>query len=429
MREFGRRRQLARADNPCSAGDLPLPLLDRPSTTADAGGDRVRAGFRSRFGRPPEVVVRAPGRINLIGAHVDHHEGWVLPGAIDRSVWLAAARIDRPTLDLVALDLDQRQTVSLEDPPLPPAVDGGGWWSYPHAVAAALEQQSLPVCGLEAVYGGDLPRAAGVSSSAAVEVAFALAWQTLGRWLASREQLAAAARRAENTYLGVQSGIMDQLASLCGQEGHLLLLDCRDLSYRPIALPRKLVVLVADSGVRRRLAGSAFNERRKQTLSALDHLRRTRPELRSLRDITVSDFDSLARGLPPLSARRARHVVEECARVRRCAAALEGGDLDEVAALVRASHESSRHNQEVSLPELDELAAAAWPVPGCYGARLSGGGFGGCVTALTHVDAVDDVAGAMTDAFAGRFHRRPEIFGCAIADGASVEQHSSEERS
>jgi len=411
---------------PERAGDRLLTLFDRRPASTAAVGERVRAGFRARFGRSAEVVVRAPGRINLIGAHVDHHEGWVLPGAIDRTVWLAAARIDRPTLDLVALDLDQRHTVSLADPPALPDAERGGWWSYPHAMAAALEHQGLPVCGLEAVYGGDLPRAAGVSSSAAVEVAFALAWQTLGGWQVPREQLAAAGRRAENSYLGVQSGIMDQLASLCGQAGHLLLLDCRDLSHRPIAVPEELVILVADSGVRRRLAGSAFNERRQQALDALEHLRRDRPELRSLRDLSVGEFDSLAGGLPPLPARRARHVVEECARVRRCAAALECGDLDDVAALVRASHESSRDNQEVSLPELDTLAAAAWSVPGCYGARFSGGGFGGCVTALAHIDAVDDIAAAMSEAFADRFHRRPEIFSCAIAAGATVEKPTTE---
>jgi galactokinase len=213
---------------------------------------------------------------------------------------------------------------------------------------------------------------------------------------------------------------MDQYASLAGRAGHLILLDCRELTHEPIALPPGLSLLIADSGVRRRLVGSRFNDRRAECEQAVALLRREHPGIRTLRDLPAEALERGAQRLPPPLGRRTRHVVEEIARVHAGAAALRQGDLGRFGALVRASHESSRDLYEVSIPELDVLAEAAWEAPGCHGARLTGGGFGGCVVAVVDPARASEVAAAMAEAFAQRFGRRPEILPCRIGDGAEV---------
>jgi galactokinase len=347
---------------------------------------------------------------------------------VDRAIWIAAAPSDDDAIHLHAVDLGERATLGLAQ--LPPPVPGRQvprvrWSDYPAGVAWVLFERGFPPIGLRAVYGGDLPMNAGVSSSAAVEVAFLLAWQALGDFELSRLELAQLGRRVENEYLGIQSGIMDQYACLNGERGHVILLDCRDLSHQLIPMPRDLAVLVVDSGVPRGLAESGFNQRRVEGHEALTQLRRHRTDLGSLRDVESAEIDSWGSHLPDPLEKRVRHVIGECARVVRCADCLRSGDIAHVAALIRASHESSRDLYEVSIPELDVLAEAAWSIPGCHGARLSGGGFGGCVTALVDESAADRVSHAMGDAFEARFQRRPSSFVCHMAKGATVEEVES----
>lgn len=389
----------------------------RPQTNAG----RVSTAFRARFGHPPALLVRAPGRINLIGAHVDYHEGWVMPGAIDRAVWLAVDRNREQRLNVQALDLGREASLPLDRLPPPATARSPGWtdWSdYPAGVAWVLRQRGLRPTGIDATLGGDLPMGAGVSSSAAVEVAFLLAWNRLSDLGLGALDLARLGRAVENRYVGIGSGIMDQFASLHGQRDRLLLLDCRDLSHQLLPLPPQLRVLIADSGLRRTLAGSSYNDRQRECAEALRLLRRRLPGLSTLRDLTVRDLEARASTLPPALARRARHVVEECARVRLCAEALRRGALERVAELIRASHESSRDLYQVSTPELDALAETAWGEPGCYGARLAGGGFGGCVIVLVTEAAAARVAWTLQDRFAADFGHQPAVFSCAIADGA-----------
>lgn len=383
---------------------------------------RVEDAFRRRFGADPELLVRAPGRINLLGGHVDHAEGWVLPGAIDRAVWLAVRRApDRSGATLAAIDLGAEAV--LDPSAIPPPVaqrpaPAAGWIDYPRGVAWALTRAGHPPPAIDAVFASDVPIGAGVSSSAAVEVAFLLAWDAFAGNGLDTVTMARLGRQTENAYLGVASGPMDQYASLHGAAGHLLLLDCRHLTHREVPMPAGLAILVIDSGVRRALADSSYNDRPRECAAALAVLRRRLPHAQTLRDVSREELERWSGDLEPVLLRRARHVIEECDRVRRGAEALAAGDLATCGRLIDASHASSRDLFEVSIPELDCLAAAASAAGGCHGARVSGAGFGGCVTALVDEPAAAAVADAVGAAFAERFERRPASFVCAIADGA-----------
>lgn len=390
-----------------------------PSTPPSARS-RVETLYRERFGRPPRLLIRAPGRINLVGAHVDVHEGWVLPGAIDRAIWLAASPAPRG-FHLVAADLAEESRLDPERLPPPVYERGGraaGWSDYPAGVARELAAAGHRVSGIEAVFGGDLPRGAGMSSSAALEMAFLLAWEAFGDISLPDRERALLGRRVENLYLGVGSGIMDQMACLLGRPERLLLIDCRSLATDEVPLPAGTALLVLDSGVRRRLGASAYGDRHADCRSALAALERVLPGIATLRDVSVESFERHAGRLPEVPRRRARHVVEECRRVVDCAAALRRADLAEAGRLVSASHGGSSRLFEVSLPELDLLAEEAAATPGCWGARLTGGGFGGCVVALVEAERAHEVRRRVQHAFAGRFGRRPEAFVCSLAGGA-----------
>jgi galactokinase len=385
---------------------------------------QVLAAFERRFSAPPRWLVRAPGRVNLLGAHVDYVEGWVLPGAIDRSVWLAA-RPARGNGGIVeAMDLGEAGQIDTARLPLPvPERDEekSDWLDVPCGVAWALSRMSESPPPIDVVFGSSLPIGAGLSSSAAVEVAFSMAWEAASDTELSGLERAQLGRTVENEYLGVGSGIMDQFVSIHGRSGHLVLLDCRTLEHEHVPLPRGLAVLVADSGVRRTLAGSQFNDRPKECRHAAELLRDRLPHIRTLRDVTEGDLEELGDLLPPSLLLRARHAVGECARVRHGAKALSGGDVEAFGAAMRASHESSRDLYEVSIPELDLLAETAWSSAGCHGARLSGGGFGGCVTALVDEGAGEAVARRLREAFEETFDRPCTTYAAKIGDGASFE--------
>lgn len=392
--------------------------------------DRVVESFRRRHGREPEVVVRAPGRVALLGAHIDYSEGWVLPGAIERAVWLAASSTDDRQWTLSAADLvdesgrPREKVLPLDRLPAPiPGSDRPvSWFDYPTAVAWSSAEAGRKMPGLEAVYGGDLPRGAGVSSSAAVEVAFLLAAAYFnGETDPDRLSLARAARRAENGYLGLGSGLMDPYASLFGKRDHLVLLDCRTETHEWVPLPSGLAVWVVSSGVERRLAGSGFNDRRGQCAAAVRLLEPfVGSSLRSLRYVDPSTFERHAHRLPAELRRRAAHAVYEMERVQEAAGSLRQGDVKAFGRAMNASHRSSRDLYEVTIPELDVLCAAGWSTPGCLGAKLMGGGFGGCVAFLIEGTALDDVRRAVDLVFEMEFGRRPEGFVTTPADGAEI---------
>jgi len=258
-----------------------------------------------------------------------------------------------------------------------------------------------------------------VSSSAAVEMAFLLAWEATSGFEVDSVEKAKVGVITENQYIGVASGIMDQYASLHGQKHHLLCIDCRTLEHDLLPLPDDLVVVVTDTGVRRRLVESDFNDRRSECQDAVMALRAFRPDLETLRDLPPSDLD-LVDELPEPLCRRARHVVTECDRVRQGREALRCGDLDRFAELVQGSHVSSRDLYDVSIPELDLLAEVGWGAHGCYGSRLTGAGFGGCVVTLASRGAVEDLIHAQRRAFRASFDSEPTAFVSEIAAGAEV---------
>ncbi len=377
--------------------------------------------YYERFQSPPKLLAQAPGRVNLLGEHVDYNQGVVLPAAIDRRVSLAVSPRSDGIIQLYAQDLEQEVVFNLEGLDSKNTLDGSplpGWAHYPAGVAWALQRRGLPLSGLQAVFTSDIPIGAGLSSSAAVEVAFAAAWQALGGWQLDRLELAQICQQAENHYVGVSCGLMDQFASACGVEGHALRFDTRDLSWMPLPLLPGSVIVIADSSIRRSLAHSAYNERRAACEQAVMLLRRVLPDIRSLRDLTPPVFAAYKDLLPDDVRPRAEHVVREIARVESAVSALRRADGRAFGALMYAGHASLRDLFEVSLPELDALVEIARGLPGCIGARLTGAGFGGCTVNLVEEQHVDGFVSALSEAYREKCHRNARVFACRASQGA-----------
>jgi galactokinase len=335
-------------------------------------------------------VVRAPGRVNLIGEHTDYNLGFVLPAAIDLEIRLAYVPTDDGRVELTRLDDGSRDGFQLgEQRPR-----AGTWLDYVVGTAWALAEAGLPARGLRGVIASSLPPNAGLSSSAAIELASAWAMLDDAAAGVDRMRLARICQRAENDYVGVQSGLMDQFAESCGTAGAAMLLDCRSLDWQPVPLPADLALVVCHTGSRRHLDGSAYNERRAQCEAAVAELGRDDPSIVSLRDVTAEHLRGAGDRLDPVARRRAEHVVAENERVLATVAALEAGDRPAVGELFAASHTSLRDRYEVSSPELDAMVDIARAVPGVVAARMTGAGFGGCTVNLVEADAT----GALRDA-------------------------------
>ena len=376
-------------------------------------------GLREAFGRSPELAVRAPGRVNLIGEHTDYNGGLVLPCAIDRATVAVAARRSDSRLRVHSTALGAAGEIEPGH-----AARGRGWLDYVTGVAWAFQREGLPVAGLDVALASDLPRESGLSSSAALEVAMATlldAAAGVGLDAAERARLA---WRAECEFVGVPCGRMDQLASALGQRDAALRIDCRDFSARAVPLPSdRLALLVVDSGVRRRLADGDYGARRRECEEALAQARArgvVPPDAGSWRDVEPGRLADLERRLDSTLARRARHVLTENERVDAMAEALAAGDLARAGALVREGMASLRDDFEVSVPELDALCAFGDATPGCYGSRLTGAGFGGCTLHLVAPERADAVAAAIRAGFAARFDREPPVLAVRAAEGAST---------
>jgi galactokinase len=345
---------------------------------------RARTRFAERFPGPPPQLAVAPGRVNLIGEHTDYNDGFVLPMAIGRVAAVAfRARADGV---LRAHSVAFSQTREAEVASLA-APGGSGWFDYVCGVVWAFAASGLPVCGLDLVVDGDVPIGAGLSSSAALEMALARALSAAAGtpWQAAR--MARLGQLAENRYVGMNCGIMDQFASAGCQDGHALLLDCRSLATRPVPVPAGVSIVVMDTGARRSLATSAYNDRRAACERVVAELARTRPGIRALRDVTPDELAAAAARLDPTDAQRARHVVSENARPAALAAAFAAGDRVLAGRLMQESHASLRDLYQVSCEELDLVVSLALRQRSCYGARMTGAGFGGCAIAL--VDETD----------------------------------------
>ena len=379
--------------------------------------------FSETFGERPAHLARAPGRVNLLGEHVDYNDGFVLPAAIDRATYIVFSPADSDLTTLVAADLNQwssfsPQTIASktqpDSSPLPE------WAHYPAGVMWALCEEKLSTPAMNAVYASNVPRGSGLSSSASVEMAFAIAWQTLGSWTLPAMQRALLGQKAENQYVGVNSGIMDQFASACGVENQLLLLDCRSLEWRTIPLPDEIAIVIADTTVRRKLTSGEYNKRRAACEEAVRLLQENLPGIRSLRDVSVEEFNRFASKLPDTVSKRARHVVEEIERTKQVEALLETGDIQRFGELMNECHVSLRDLYEVSCPELDAMVRIAQSHEGCYGARLTGAGFGGCTVNLVAHETATEFAQSLAKVYQSETGYEPEIYITRASDGAEL---------
>ncbi len=372
--------------------------------------------FRQRFGGAPGYLVRAPGRVNLIGEHTDYNDGFVLSAAINRHVVIAVAPADVPSLRFYSLTFDQEVTIPTDRPEAPAAPP---WARYVQGVAGELRRAGMPLRGAAAVVGGDLPIGAGLSSSAALEVGAALALLAVAGGVIDRREVALLAQRAEVGFVGVRCGIMDQFTVALAQPGHAFFLDCRSQEYTHVPLPEPFVLVVCDTGVRRALGESGYNERRRECEEAVGLLRRFKSEIRALRDLSPDDL-ALADRLPERLRRRVRHVVTENRRVREAVDALRRADGAALGRLLAGSHASLRDDYEVSVPALEAMVIAAVAAPGCLGARLVGAGFGGAVLALVERPAAAVFIEETAAAYRAATRREGTFLACEVTGGAAV---------
>lgn len=374
--------------------------------------------FQSTFQGDPAIVAVAPGRINLIGEHTDYNDGFVFPVAIDRYVVAAL----RPTLGpsrLVSFQAGVGHSFQVEEV-APGKVED--WTKYPAGMAWILTQstgKALP--NLEGVVVSNLPMGSGVSSSAAIEMAFGVAWNELAGLGISNKELALLAQKCENKFVGVNCGIMDQMASAMGRQDSAMFLDTRtlDIEYSPIRADWSIVL--CDTRKPRALSDSAYNERRTQCEEAASTLGVT-----ALRDATVEDLEAYAGRMSEPSWRRARHVVTENARCVEFREALKTGNRSEVSELMKASHISLRDDYEVSCPELDEMAEACWSAPGCIGARMTGAGFGGACVALISANLEREFCVQVEERYRKRVGSEGQLMVCKAVQGAHVVVGDSE---
>jgi galactokinase len=374
--------------------------------------DRARDAFRQHFGSEPALLMRAPGRVNLIGEHTDYNDGFVLPCAIDRDTVVAAGPSADGLLRSIAADFGN----ATDDWPL-----AGGfahstteWADYVRAVAAALADEAIALPGARLAIAGNVPLGSGLSSSAALEVAVGAALVALAGASIDPDRMAQIARRAENDYVGCQCGIMDQLIATRGLADHALLIDCRTLACRPVAIPPGIAVLIAHSGVRHAHADGAYNTRRAECARAAAHY-----GVAALRDLDAAALDCGAAGLDDIAYRRARHVVTENARTLAAAEALATGDLRAMGRLMAESHASMQDDFEITVPAIDRLVAImSDALAGEGGARMTGGGFGGCAVALVRDEQVSAVRDAITRHYRAPDGTHADVFICKASDGA-----------
>lgn len=375
--------------------------------------DALNSLFRQSFGEAPELVARAPGRVNLIGEHTDYNDGFVLPCAISRQTMVAARRRGDRQVRIVAGDIGgATATFSLNGPILPDST--APWSNYVRGVADGLIEAGFDLPGADLAIMGDMPQGAGLSSSAALENAAGLALAALaGRPDFDRTRLALIGQRAEHHFAGCQCGIMDQLVSARAVAGAALLIDCRSLECTAVPLPEGLAVMIVHSGIERGLVDGAYNLRRQQCEAAARHF-----EVAALRDLAELPPPGQ---LDPLSYARARHVVGENARTLAAAAALRIGDLGQLGELMAQSHAAMRDDFQITLPAIDALVALLQDaIGGLGGARMTGGGFGGAVVALLPEAEVEKVRSAVLAGYRTPFGEPPLVMIEAPAGGASL---------
>jgi galactokinase len=371
----------------------------------------------------PVFVAKAPGRVNLIGEHTDYNLGLALPAAIGLELFVAfRPRSDR-RVELHSLAFGETRAFGLDDVDQPRAGCRGArnWIDYVAGTAWALARAGIQLRGVQGVIDTRLPVGSGLASSAALELASA--WTLIDPERGSvptPHRLAVLAHQAEEEFVGVRSGMMDQVAASLGRMGHALMLDCRSMEAQPIPLPTDIALVVCDSGVLRRLAESAYNQRRAECEDGVRLLRRHLPRVESLRDVGLDEFERWKGELPETVGRRCEHVILENDRVRAVVGALRSGSTKEIGPLFAESHASLRDLFEVSSPELDTLVEAASGIDGVVGARLTGAGFGGCTVNLVESDSVEAFRRTVTSRYEQRTARTLTTYAVETVDGAGL---------
>jgi galactokinase len=383
---------------------------------ATAPAIQVQQCFRDLFGSEPGVAV-TPGRVNLVGEHTDYNDGFVLPMGIDLHVAVAfAPRSDRV---LRAHSLNRGETRERDVSGLT-APGGSKWFDYVTSVAWALGAAGERVRGADLAIAGDVPIGAGLSSSAALEVGVARALCAVSGIEWDPTRMAQLCQRAENEFVGVSCGIMDQYTAANASAGHALLLDCRSLTHSKTPVPAAGCFVVLDTGVRRKLASGEYNRRRASCEGALAVVAARDPQVKALRDVTPEQLTAVERLMDDETFRRARHVVDEIPRPRQLAAALQRGDLTAAGRVMNESHYSLRDLYQVSSHELDEITRLARSAEGCYGARMTGAGFGGCAIALVAVDKTGAFVSKMMQAYQPPGNKAAYFHVCNASDGAKL---------
>jgi galactokinase len=373
--------------------------------------------FEDLFGMPPKIF-SAPGRVNLIGEHTDYNDGFVMPCAIGMTTRVAISpRLDRK---LVVRSDEFPEQLEFDLDHLPE--HGKGVWSdYVVGVAVMLQQIGHPSQGANLLVRGGVPMGAGLSSSAAIEVASALALISLRGAMFPLPQIAKLCQRAENVFIGARVGIMDQFVSCLGKAGHALMLDCRSLDFKLIPIPEKVRLVICNTMVKHEHAGGEYNRRREECEAGVKILKQWYPNAHALRDISVQQLEEHSKDLPDTIYRRCLHVVQENQRVLDSAQLLTDGDLNGFGELMRASHRSLRDLYEVSCRELNIMVEVAEGLPGYYGGRMTGGGFGGCTVNLVNASDAAAFAEQIAARYQGKTGTEPLVYICSAADGAHAE--------
>ncbi len=377
--------------------------------------DAVVNEFKDRFGCEPACVVQAPGRVEVMGGHTDYNDGFVMPTAINRNILIAASATQEDTATAYSRNFDETSTFSVIKPE---RSQDAPWSNYIRGVVDQLAKAGIQTPGMQMVVDGSVPLGSGLSSSAALEVATAFAvYEVTGQSLPGKET-ALLCQRAENQFVGVNSGIMDQFISVLGQEGKAMFLDCRSLDYQHVNYPAGTRIVVCDSKKPRTLAGSEYNIRRAQCEEAVRILKQHIPGIKALRDVSAEDLAAHESKLPEVVRKRARHIVRENDRVLQAVRALNHGDSAAFGDLLNESHASSRDLYEISCDELNWLQEAAVSVDGCLGSRLSGAGFGGCTVSIVREGALEQFERVVTERFRAKAGIEPGVDVMSAAGGA-----------